>query len=278
MTTDETHLDQQPDLRVDQQREPAVAGAARTTVDPARPRRSGGGRRPGAATSPPSGGTGPGAGADARRRSGLPRQGGRAALVLVVTALVALGGGWAVTAATPASYQARAKVLVLPAGDGQGSLATSASAVAVQVPTWAALARTPAVLDPALAASKVDLTSTQVVDHVSASPEPGTSIVTIEADAAGGREAAALASATAASLVEQITTRSTVGQDALLTGSVVEEPEVPTTPASPDLLLNLVVALAVGLAVGAAVLVAVRAAAVRRGEGGAGGGRPASTG
>ena len=257
MTTDETYRDQHRD----QHREQVVDGAdgaGPATVDLARPRRSGGGRRPGSAASP-------------------PREGVRAALVLVVTALVALGGGWAVTAATPASYQTRAKVLVLPAGDGQGSAATSASAVAVQVPTWAALAQTPAVLDPALAASGVDLSSTAVVDHVSASPEAGTSIVTIETDAASGREAAALASATATSLVEQIATRSTVGESALVTASVVEEPEVPASPASPDLLLNLAVALAVGLAVGAAVLVAVRAATVRRGERRPGGGeRPAS--
>ena len=266
MTTDETYLEQQ-------RGQETVAGPGRpdrSTVDPARSRRAAERRRPGAGVSRP--GSGPDAGAKApRARSGAPRQGVRAALVLVVTALVALGGGWAVTAATPATFRTVAKVLVLPAGDAAGSAATSASAVAVQVPTWAALAQTPAVLDPALEASGVDLASTAVVDHVSASPEPGTSIVTIEADAPSGREAAALASATAASLVEQIATRSTVGGTALVTGSVVEEPEVPASPASPDLLLNLAVALAVGLATGAAVLVAARAATLRRRDGRAGG-------
>lgn len=186
-------------------------------------------------------------------------------LVVVVAVVLALAGGYAATRLTPVTYEASAKVLLAPSPDGDAASAgQAADLVAAQVPTWAALARTPAVLDPAVEASGLDLASTQAVDDVDATALAATSIIEVTAAGASAQDAAALASATATSLVDQVEQRSTIGGTALVTGSVVEQPAVPTAPASPRLLLNLAVALAVGLAVGLAVVVARRALVARR--------------
>lgn len=186
-------------------------------------------------------------------------------LVVVLAVVLALAGGYAATRLTPVTYEASAKVLLAPSPDGDAASAgQAADLVAAQVPTWAALARTPAVLDPAVEASGLDLASTQAVDDVDATALAATSIIEVTAAGASAQDAAALASATAASLVDQVEQRSTIGGTALVAGSVVEQPAVPATPASPQLLLNLAVALAVGLAVGLAVVVARRALVARR--------------
>lgn len=186
-------------------------------------------------------------------------------LVVVVAVLLALAGGYTATRLTPVTYEASAKVLLVPSPDGEASSAgQAADLVAAQVPTWAALAQTPAVVDPAVEASGLDVASTEAVDDVDATALASTSIIEVTAAGASAQDAAALASATATSLVDQVEQRSTIGGTALVSGSVVEQPAVPTTPASPRLVLNLAVALAVGLVVGLAVVVARRALVARR--------------
>ncbi len=213
---------------------------------------------PGLAAAPPAPADRPSA---TRRRRLL----GADVLVVVVAVVLALAGGYAATRLTPVTYETSAKVLLAPSPDGDASSAgQAADLLAAQVPTWAALAQTPAVIDPAVEASGLDLASTEVVDDVDATALAATSIIELTAAGASAQDAAALASAAATSLVDQVEQRSTIGGTALVTGSVVEQPAVPTAPASPRLLLNLAVALAVGLAVGLAVVVARRALVARR--------------
>ncbi len=186
-------------------------------------------------------------------------------LVVVVAVVLALLGGFLATRLAPVSYETGAKVLFTPSPDGEASTAgQSADLVSAQVPTWAALAQTPAVLDDAVKTSGLSLSSTEAVDAVDAAALADTSIVEITATGPSAQEAAVLASATATSLVTQVEERSSVGGAPLTTGSVVEQPPLPSSPGSPSLLVNLGVALAVGLAVGLGVVVARRALLARR--------------
>ncbi len=193
---------------------------------------------------------------------------GADALVVLTAALLALIAGFVVTQVATVTYEASAKVLLTPsasvdASADASSVSQAATLVSAQVPTWAALAQTPAVLDDAVATAGVDLASTQAVEAVDAAAQADTSIIEITATGSSAQDAAALASATASSLITQVEERTSVGGAALTTGSVVEQPALPTTPASPSLLLNLGVALAVGLAVGLGVVVARRALVAR---------------
>lgn len=174
----------------------------------------------------------------------------RSWLIIVVAVLAALAGGWTLTAVTPKTYQTQAAVLVAPTVSGDaGSMAQAASFVANQVATYAALAETPAVLDPAIERSGVHMASAELVGQVTSELVPQTSIITLTIEVGSASEAAELANAVAASLIDQIEEQTPPGGAVRVTGSVVESPEIPTTPASPNLVFNLLVALAVGLAV-----------------------------
>jgi capsular polysaccharide biosynthesis protein len=185
----------------------------------------------------------------------------RSWLVLLVCVLVALGVGWGLTAVSPVTYETETKVLVNPAvsAGGDVNITQAAAVVADQIPTYAALAMTPSVLDPAIAASGVDVSSTTLIDDVTAAPIPDTSIIVLTVQADSGQDAASLANAISASLIEQVESQGgAVGVDA----SVVEDPEIPDDPASPRLLINLAAAFAVGLLVAFLVIVFRQALAV----------------
>jgi capsular polysaccharide biosynthesis protein len=175
---------------------------------------------------------------------------GRNWFIVVAAVVAALAGGAIITAVSPQSYETKAAVLVIPAGSGDAnSMAQAASFVSNQVATYAALAETPAVLDPAIEKSGVRIASTDLVDDVTSELVPNTSIINLTVDAGSAREAAELANAIAASLIDKIEAQTPVDSPVRVTGSVVESPEIPDTPSSPNLILNLLLALAVGLLV-----------------------------
>ncbi len=180
----------------------------------------------------------------------------RSWLILVATVLAALAGGWLITAVTPSSFETEAQVLVRPAVSGDaGNMAQTASFVDDQVATYAALAETPAVLDPAIEQSGLDVASTEVVADV----VPQTSIINLTVTAGEAEDAARLADAVAVSLIEQIEEQTPPGGAVRVTGDIVASPTIPNSPSSPDLALNLAVALAVGLLV-AFLVIAVKQA------------------
>lgn len=187
----------------------------------------------------------------------------RSWVILLVTVLVALGAGWGITVITPKSYEAQAAVLVAPAvSTDAGSMAQAASFVANQVATYAALAETPAVLDPAIKSAGVHVASSQLASNVSSELVPETSIIKLTVDVQSAREAAQLANAIAGTLIAQIEEQTPPGGAVRVTGSVVESPQAPTVPASPKLSYNLLVAGAIGLLVAFLTIVFRQALAV----------------
>ncbi|MCZ2836026.1 YveK family protein [Modestobacter sp. VKM Ac-2985] len=186
----------------------------------------------------------------------------RSWLVIVAAVVAGLLAGWLVTVFLPERYETETKILVDPVisvpADGAApadSLSQASALVADRLETYAALAQTPAVLDPAIDETGADVASTELVDSVSAEVLPQTSIINITVEASTPTNAAELANAIAASLITQIEGADTVASPIGVTGTVVEAPEVPDEPASPLLLLNLLVGLAVGLLVAFLVIV-----------------------
>jgi capsular polysaccharide biosynthesis protein len=182
----------------------------------------------------------------------------RRSWTIIVAAVVAgLLAGWLVTVLLPERYETTTKILVDPvvSVDAADSLSQASALVADRVDTYAALAQTPAVLDPAIEAIGADVASTELVDNVTAEVIPRTSIIEITVEASTPTNAAELANAIGASLIAQIEGQDTVASPVNLTGTVVEAPEIPDELASPLLLLNLLVGLAVGLLVAFLVIV-----------------------
>ncbi|MEZ0491229.1 YveK family protein [Kineococcus sp. TBRC 1896] len=173
----------------------------------------------------------------------------RTAAVAVGIVVLAIVLGAAVTALLPRTYAAESKVLLRPAPEGTVPAAEAVALATAQVDTYAALATTPTVLDPAIDAAGVDTDSATLAEDTSATPVPKTTIITITVSAGQAREAAELSNAVAENLLTQVGTQSTVAGQAVMTGEVVERPLVPEAPTSPRLLLNLLAAAAVGLAV-----------------------------
>lgn len=181
--------------------------------------------------------------------------------VIVAAVVAGLMAGWLVTVLLPERYETETKILVDPvislAADGTvpaNILSQASELVSGRVDTYAALAQTPAVLDPAIDAIGADVASTELVDNVSAEVIPQTSIINITVEAGTPTNAAELANAIAASLITQIEGDAIAGP-VNVTGTVVEAPEIPDELASPLLLLNLLVGLAVGLLLAFLVIV-----------------------
>ncbi|MCZ2817345.1 YveK family protein [Modestobacter sp. VKM Ac-2984] len=201
----------------------------------------------------------------------------RSWLVIVAAVVAGLLAGWLVTVFLPDRYETETKILVDPvvsvpvgvdgaavagaAGAAAENLSQASALVADRVETYAALAQTPAVLDPAIDAIDADVASTDLVDNVTAEVIPRTSIINITVEAGTPTNAAELANAIAASLITQIEGEDTVANPINVTGTVVEAPEIPDELASPLLLLNLLIGLAVGLLVAFLVIVVRQALA-----------------
>ncbi|NIH66352.1 Wzz/FepE/Etk N-terminal domain-containing protein [Modestobacter marinus] len=181
----------------------------------------------------------------------------RSWLIIVAAVVAGLLAGWLLTVFLPERYETETKVLVDPvvAVEATDSLSQASALVADRVETFAALAQTPAVLDPAIDAIDADVSSTELVDNVSAEVIPRTSIINITVEAGTPTNAAELANAIAASLITQIEGDGAAATPVSLTGTVVEAPEIPDELASPLLLLNLLAGLAVGLLVAFLVIV-----------------------
>lgn len=178
---------------------------------------------------------------------------------VIIVAAVVLGpaAGLLVTLLVPENYETETKVLVDPviSADAAGNLGQAAAFVGNRMATYAALVETPAVLDPAIERSGVDVASTALVDDVTSELIPQTSIINITVEAGTALDAAELANAIAASLITEIETASTADGPVGVSGTVVEAPEIPEDPASPNLVLNVIAGLAIGLLVAFLVIV-----------------------
>ena len=183
--------------------------------------------------------------------------------------LLALAGGWVATLATPAQYTATTTALYSLDTSGplqtqlqSTSLATQRAAIEAQLVT------TPAVLDPVVEKTGVDLTAVGLASHTTAAATATLLQVTVtlpSADDAARVATAIVAELASRAAAEKIVLDPTVAGSPTYSYAVstVDPAVAPDHPSSPNVLINMLVALAAGI-VAAAVFLAWRVSTDRR--------------
>jgi polysaccharide biosynthesis transport protein len=176
----------------------------------------------------------------------------RWATVAVGTLLgLALGALHTLTATV--TYRADASVFFsLTAGNSAADLVQGSTYAQNQVESFARLATTPAVLQPVVDELGLDESVADLAGQVDAAVPVGTVIVEVGVTDASPQRSARIANAVVASLttvVEKIAPKDDEGEPTVL-GTTVAPAEVPTSAASPDVLLGLAAGLVAGLVAG----------------------------
>lgn len=126
-----------------------------------------------------------------------------------------------------------------------------------RVQTYAETVETPAVLQPVIDELGLETTPAKLAESVKASADLNTVLITISAVSSSPGQAAALAQATADSLVVAVSDleRPGIGEASPVKLSVVTPAVAATEPSSPNLPLNVFVGFIVGLAVGLGIAI-----------------------
>jgi len=152
-------------------------------------------------------------------------------------------------------YQASAKVFVsTQASDNVADLVQGNSFTQQRVQTYADLVNTPVVLAPVAAKLGLRMTPEQLSTHISASSPANTTIIDITASSTKATQSAWIANQTAASLartVQSLETPNGKGAVSPVKLTRVQIANVPDSPASPKLWLDLALGAIIGLVVGA---------------------------
>lgn len=197
------------------------------------------------------------------------------AWVLVATAVVGAIAGWAVSQFLPKQYTSTAQVFVTASADSDSSSMYQQSMFFEQrLASYAKLVTGDAVLEPVIDELGLGETPEELANRVSAAPTPDTVLLTISATDPDPRQAAMLADATAESLIDVVgeldytesTTEVPGGYDdngtwtgatteetktPVSTMTMVSEPDIPTSPSSPDPVRNTVLGAIAGLVLAA---------------------------
>jgi capsular exopolysaccharide synthesis family protein len=180
-------------------------------------------------------------------------------LLITTCALLGLLVGAIASFAVRPTYTAQTKLFVAIQSSGsvqelqQGNTFTQA-----RVQSYVETATEPIVLQPVVDALGLDLTPKQLAGKVTATADLNTVIITIAAEDTSPVQAAAIAQATADSLVRSIDNLESTdeGVTSPVNTEIITPATAPSDPSAPNTRLNLALGLLVGLAlgVGAAVL------------------------
>lgn len=121
-----------------------------------------------------------------------------------------------------------------------------------RVQSYVKTATTPVVLQPAIDALGLDMSATDLAARVNATSDLNTVLINISVNDTSPVQAAAIAQAIAASLIDAIEAleRPKNGGSSPVNLSIVTPAEAPTTPSAPNTKLNLLLGLVIGLALG----------------------------
>lgn len=171
--------------------------------------------------------------------------------ILILTGLLAGALAFGISSALPKQYEAEAQVLV-------GSLAdpTLDQLLAHQqlAQTYAQLATTTPVLRRVIDDLGLDETTQELAERIDIRVPTGLSIITVTATASTPAEAAALANAMATEIVEL---SDTPGTSTTGLATIVQRAVPPTTPSSPQVVLNTMIAATLGVAVGLTIALVI---------------------
>ncbi|OUM41242.1 chromosome partitioning protein [Arthrobacter agilis] len=180
-------------------------------------------------------------------------------LLITVCAVVGLLLGAVASFAVRPTYTAQTKLFVATQSSGsvqdlqQGNTFTQA-----RVQSYVETVTEPLVLQPVVDSLGLDMSSAELADKVSATADLNTVIITIAVEDTSPVQAAAIAQATADSLVDSVggLESPAEGGNSPVNLTVITPAIAPAQPSAPNTLLNLALGLLVGLALGlgAAVL------------------------
>jgi capsular polysaccharide biosynthesis protein len=171
-------------------------------------------------------------------------------LIVLFTTLLGALAGLTYSSIKTASYSATSSVIVTPArgAPGQSNPASFASA-------YAQVALETPVLQPALADAGISMGVDDARNHLQVSVPAGAALITVQASAGSGADAASLANAAADGIATYGTARSAdTGYDV----SRFTEATAPTTSNKPDRAVSVLVGALIGLAVGGVVVLVIR--------------------
>ncbi|NNC12951.1 polysaccharide biosynthesis tyrosine autokinase [Planctomonas sp. JC2975] len=175
-------------------------------------------------------------------------------VALVLVGIVAAAGYSLLV--TP-QYQASAKVFVsTQASDNVADLVQGNSFTQQRVQTYADLVNTPVVLAPVAARLGLKMTPDELSTHISASSPVNTTIIEITATSTKANQSAWIANQTAASLAKTVQTLETPNSKGAVSPvklTRVQVADIPESPASPKVWLNVLLGALIGLAVGVAI-------------------------
>ena len=175
------------------------------------------------------------------------------ALVVVTTVLgiaAALGLSWL---ATP-EYQSKTQLYVSVRSDGgnTGDLVQGASYSRQIVNSYVSVVSSSAVLDPVVEELGLDMTGSQLADHITAASPSDSALIDITASSSSAEESAEIAEAVGESFKNVVQTQlePEVNGASTISLTTTQNALVPKSPVSPNLLVNIALGLLIGLAVG----------------------------
>lgn len=177
---------------------------------------------------------------------------------ILITALalvgVALGAGASIFA-TP-KYQASTQLYVSVRGDGAavGELAQGSTLARQSVSTYAAIATTESVLGPVIDELRLETSAAALASQVEAKAPENQSIVTVTVTDSDPNRTASIANAVGKSLKtvveEELEASATRGNPSLVSLNTVQPANLPSSPVSPRVPLNIALGGLLGLAAG----------------------------
>lgn len=179
-------------------------------------------------------------------------------ILIVATSLLGILIGGASTALTKPTYTAETQLFVAIQSSGsvqelqQGNTFSQA-----RVQSYVKTVNSPLVLQPAIDALGLGLTASELADKVTATTEANTVLINIAVSDNSPVQAAAIAQAVSASLINTIDAleRPKAGGTSPVGLSIIKPAIAPVLPSGPNARLNLVLGLVVGLAAGFAASV-----------------------
>ncbi|WIE65405.1 polysaccharide biosynthesis tyrosine autokinase [Curtobacterium sp. MCLR17_036] len=177
---------------------------------------------------------------------------------ILVLALVGVAAAAGFSLLKQPVYSASAQVFVSTQTSGSASdLAQGNTFTQQRVLTYSNLVETPIVLLPVISSLKLDMTSDELAEIVTSDAPLNTTLISITVDETDPKQAADIANATSESLTNVVQNIEATDADGTATVKLtrVKEAQVPNTPVSPNVPVNVVLGLLIGLALGVGVAV-----------------------
>lgn len=176
----------------------------------------------------------------------------------LILAFVVVGSalGVGITLATTKVYQASVQIFVATAaGDDPSQLAQGNTFSQAQVQSYISIANAPSVTDPVIQQLKLNLTSQQLAEKITADAPQAKVLINLQVTDHDPRTAANLANAVAARFNLVVAQTAQTSGKAVVKLTVIHPATVPTSPIKPSKLINIGLGFVLGLLLGLGLIV-----------------------